>query len=175
MRYPSLLQFTSASEVNSLEDEFLQYQLLEKSHIEDNVWQAALVVDDESSQHHRLDKVWAHLSQMRTPDNSLMFNKLSKVALLVLTLPHSNAEEERIFSMITKNKSKFRPSLKLDGTLSSILTIKCAGIEPCHTYDSPVEVLETAKKATMTYNCSHKNCYIVLFETYALRIKKNFY
>ena len=44
-----------------------------------------------------------------------------QLALLVLTLPHSNVEEERV---VIKNKTKFRPSLKLDGTLSSILTIK---------------------------------------------------
>ena len=74
----------------------------------------------------------------------------------MLTLPHSNAEEDRLFSMITKNKTKFRPSLKLDGTLSSILTIKCANVEPCHSFD-PLEVLETAKKATTTYNSLHKN------------------
>ncbi len=94
---------------------------------------------------------------MSNPDNSLMFEKLSKVTLLVLTLPRSNTEEERLFSLITKNKTKFRPSLKLDGTLSSILTIKCANVEPCHSFDPPVEVLETAKKATMTYNSLHKN------------------
>ena len=49
-----------------------------------------------------------------------------RIALLALTLPHSNAEEELVFSLVTKNKTKFRPNLKLDGTLSSILTIKLA-------------------------------------------------
>ncbi len=98
-----------------------------------------MVVDDDSTQHYRMDIVWTHLSQMGNPDNSLMFEKLSKVTLLVLTLPHSNTEEE-LFSMITKNKTQFRPSLKLDGTLSSILTIKCANVEPCHSFDPPVEV-----------------------------------
>ncbi len=57
------------------------------------------------------------LVSYENPDNSLMFEKLSKVTLLVLTLPHSNFEEERLFSMTTKNKTKIRPSLKLDGTL----------------------------------------------------------
>ena len=37
------------------------------------------------------------------------------------TLLHSNAEEEHLFSMIT---NKFRPNLKLDGTLTSLVTIK---------------------------------------------------
>ena len=41
----------------------------------------------------------------------------SNVALLVLTLPHSNAAKEQVFSMVTKNKTKFYPSLKTDSTL----------------------------------------------------------
>ena len=80
---------------------------------------------------------------------------LARVA--VLTLPHSNAEEERVFSLITKNKTKFRPNLKLNGTLSSILTIKLANTEPCHKYEPTKEVLETAKKATVEYNTAHSS------------------
>ncbi len=60
-----MLQFTSVSDMNSLEDEFLQYQLLETSHVEEAVWHAALVVDDDSTQHYRMDIVWTHLSHMR--------------------------------------------------------------------------------------------------------------
>ena len=82
---------------------------------------------------------------------------LATVALLVLTLPHSNAEEECVFSLVTKNKTKFRPSLKLDGTLSSIITLKLANSEPCHKYELPNEVLKSAKKATMTYNQAHSS------------------
>ena len=41
-----------------------------------------------------------------------------------LVLPHSNAGLERLFSIIRKNKTDMRSSLKLDGTLSSILSIK---------------------------------------------------
>ena len=56
------------------------------------------------------------------PDGALKLKKLAQVALLVLTLPHSNAEEEQVFSMITKNKTKFMSNFKLDGTLSCELT-----------------------------------------------------
>ena len=48
---------------------------------------------------------------MRDPNGALKFQRLATVALLVLTLPHSNAEEERVFSLVTKNKTKFRPSI----------------------------------------------------------------
>jgi len=76
-------------------------------------------------------------------DGKFLFKKLAKIALLVLTLPHSNAQEERVFSMVTKNKIKFRPSLRLDGTLSSILTIKLANEKSCYAFEPPQEVLDT--------------------------------
>ena len=51
--------------------------------------------------------------------------------------------------MVTKNKANFRPKLKLDGTLSSILTIKLVNPKPCHRLDPPLEVLKSSKKATV--------------------------
>lgn len=120
-----------------------------------DVWESA-VIKEGDTQHYRMDVLWTHLTTLKHPDGSTVFNKLPKVAMLVLTLPHSNAEEERIFSMVTKNKTKFRASLQMDGTLSSILTLKCADIEPCHQFDPPLDVLETAKRATMAYNTAHR-------------------
>ena len=129
---------------------------MERTEIMGNVWEFALVVDGESeAQHHRMDLIWAHLSTMKNPDGTVRFAKLAKVALLVLIIPHSNAQEERVFSMVTKNKTAFRPNLRLGGTLSSILTVKQANPEPCHKYEPPKEVIETAKKATMDYNRVH--------------------
>ena len=69
-----------------------------------------------------------------------------QIALLVLTLPHSNSEEERVFSLVTKNKTKFRPNLKPDGTLSSILTIKLANTAPCQDYEPPKKSLSQPGK-----------------------------
>ena len=143
-------------EYTELEDQFLLYQVMEESHIPESVWQSAVIYDDnKGAKHYRMDVIWSYLSTMKYPDGSLMFDKLSKVALLVLTLPHSNAEEERVFSLVTKNKTKFRPNLKLDGTLSSILTIKLANDVPCKQYEPPEELLLSARKATMTYNKAH--------------------
>ena len=127
---------------------------MKESDIPESVWQLALVVDKET-RHHRMDITWSHMTTMKHPDGSPKFQKLAQVALLVLTLPHSNAEEEQVCSLVTKNKTKFRPNLKLDGTLSSILTIKLANTVPCQDYEPPKEVLESAKKATMAYNRAH--------------------
>ena len=75
-----------------------------------------------------------------------------RVVQLVVKLPHSNAQEERVFSMISKNKTRFRPYLQLDGILSSIISVKLANLEPCNEYKPPKIVLEKAKRATMEYN-----------------------
>ena len=52
-----------------------------------------------------------------------------------------------VLSTKNKTKTKMRPSLQLDGTLSSILIIMlAAGNIPCHEFEPPGSVLETAKK-----------------------------
>ncbi|KAL7405095.1 hypothetical protein ABVT39_023783, partial [Epinephelus coioides] len=55
-----------------------------------------------------------------------VFMRLATIAKLVLVLHHSNAERE----------TKTRNSLALDGTLSSIMTIKMAGLESCFTWET---------------------------------------
>ena len=153
LRYPSLPPFSTVTELNKLE-EFFEYQLLEWSQIPESVWESALVVEGES-QYYRADELWAYMNTMKCGDGMLKFPRLSEVAKLALVLPHSNAEEERVFSMVTKNKTNFSPSLRLDGTMCSIITVKLANPETCMDYEPPPTVLETAKKATVTYNQAH--------------------
>ena len=45
-------------------------------------------------------------------------------ALPILGSQHSNAREERVFSMIRKNKTYFGLLLQLDGSLNSIMRTK---------------------------------------------------
>ena len=113
-RYPSLLPFSSPGDLNKLGEEFLDYQMMERTELPESVWKSALVVDGKS-QYYRMDEVWTYLSSMKSVDGTLRFPMLTKVAQLVLVLPHSNAQEERVFSLVTKNKTMFRPNLKLDG------------------------------------------------------------
>ena len=56
--------------------------------------------------------------------NEREFDLLAKVAQCVMTIPHSNASEERIFSLINKNKTSSRSSLQADNTLLSLITVK---------------------------------------------------
>ena len=92
---------------------------------------------------------------MKSSDGTVQFTRLAIVAHLVLILPHSNAQEERVFSMVTKNKTAFRPNLTVDGILASILSVKLANPEPFHCFEPPQSLIETAKKATMKYNQLH--------------------
>ena len=144
-----VLKYSTSAELNRVEDEFLEYQLLQETTIPETVWQAALV----KTHHHRMNVIWSHLMKMKDPSWCPMFKNLARIALLVLTLPHPNTEDERVFSLVAKNKTKFRPNLKLDGTLSSILTIKLlvGNTQPCQSYQPPKAVLESAKKETMDY------------------------
>ena len=46
-----------------------------------------------------MDTIWDYLSTVALPGlETLRFSRLSKVAKVVLTIPHSNAAEERVFS-----------------------------------------------------------------------------
>jgi hypothetical protein len=68
-----------------------------------------------------------------------------------------NADTERVFSVVGLNKTKTRNSLALDGTLSSIMTIKMADLEPCFKWEPPSDVLKALKKATGQYNRAHRS------------------
>lgn len=63
------------------------------------------------------------------------YKRLAQIAKLVLVLPHSNADDERVFSVMGLNNTKTRNSLVLDWTLSSIMTVKVAGLEPCFKWE----------------------------------------
>ena len=79
---------------------------------------------------------------------------------MVLTIPHSNADEERLFSMVRKNKTAFRPNLDPAGTLSSIPSIKLAAKEPAHCFEPSSDVLVNAKAAT--WERIHENRLIIM-------------
>ncbi|CAL8237870.1 unnamed protein product [Boreogadus saida] len=60
-------------------------------------------------------------------------------------------------SVVGLNKTKTRNSLALDGTLSSIMTIKMADLEPCFKWEPPSDVLKASKKDTGQYNRAHRS------------------
>lgn len=156
-RYSQLLPFSSSSDHSKLSEEFVDYQLLDDNVIPQPVWdQATVVVDEESGEKKfRMDVLWHFISTLRCGDGRDRFKRLSSIAKLVLVIPHSNAGEERVFSMVKKNKTPFRPNLSLDKTLSGLLTVKLAVNEPCHKFEPNSSVVARAGKVTWEYNKEH--------------------
>lgn len=74
----------------------------------------------------------------------------------MLIIPHSNAGEMNVFSMVKKNKTPFRPNLTLDKTLSGLLTVKLGTKEPCHKYEPDSSIIAKAVKVTWEYNKEHR-------------------
>lgn len=135
--------------MDKLVEEFSIYQQMDHEAIPQDVWTKAKLSEDG---HHRMDIIWQHLSKLEAPDDTLLLPSLSKVAALLLVIPHSNAQEEQVFSMVRKNKTAFRPNLDPKGMLSSIVTIKLAHGAPAHKFEPSKELLKTAKSVTWNYN-----------------------
>ena len=139
--------------LNKIHEEFSDYQLLNRGdNSKVSVARSWHNIDPETKVL-RMDVVWAHLVGMSSlATDEPTFPLLSIVARLVLVIPHCNAGEERVFSLINKNKTSFRPSLALDlaldGTLSSIVQVKLAVPDHFLTIEPPKEMLTKAKKAT---------------------------
>lgn len=149
----------SAGDSDEIFDEFVSYQLLKKEDIPKDVWDSAVEESESSSGKQsfvRMDVIWAYLSALKTGDGcDHRFALLSRVAKLVLVLPHSNAGEERVFSLVRLNKTPYRSSLNLEGTLSSILTVKLHNPEPCYQFEPSDKMLENSRKVTWEYNKEH--------------------
>ena len=152
-RFPDNLQM-SVEEQEKLQEQLIDYQLLSNDDIPQQVWNDATVKTDEDGTLclFRMDVTWGDLNTTKSADGVPRFDLLARV---VLCLPHSNAEEERVFSMIGKNKRAERSSLQVKGTLSSIMTVKLADLN-AKTFTPPASVLKAAKSATYEYNKAHK-------------------
>ena len=154
--FPHLDSLKAPKEMELLQEEFVSYQLLHDSEIPPAIWEEAHTGDDDL--YYKVDVLWGYICKMQCIGSSeLRFPRLIEVAKAVLVIPHFNASEERIFSMVRKNKTPFRPSLGVDRTLLSLLTVKLGFEEPCEKFEPSKELLDSAKKATSEYNRAHSS------------------
>lgn len=89
-------------------------------------------------------KFWHEVSQYKDAGNDNPYQELCSLAFIMLVLPHSNADVERVFSTMNVIKNKLRNRMSFE-TLNSILQIRF-GLKKfnktCYTYDIPQEVLK---------------------------------
>lgn len=98
----------------------------------------------------RIDTIWHQLRQYQDPiDGSKPYHLLATFMLGILCIPHSNADSERIFSIVRKNRTEFRASMSTE-TLAALLTNKLGG-----RVDLGDAVLKKCKRATLHYNNLH--------------------
>ncbi len=94
-------------EKQQLKAEFRHFQSLDRKDIPKRVWDNAEL--DCLPGHYRMDVIWSYLNTVTDPLTKVpLFKRIGKVAKLVLVLPHSNAGEERVFSMVNQNKVRYR-------------------------------------------------------------------
>jgi hypothetical protein len=66
---------------------------------------------------------WQRVAETKNELGQSMFNSLMEVVKCILSLPHSSAAAERVFSQLTINKTKLRNRLNIV-TVSHILSVK---------------------------------------------------
>lgn len=97
----------------------------------------------------QVDEAWKELGLIERGGTKL-FAKLSKVMLGICVIFHSNADCERIFSLVVKNKTQYRASLSTE-MLSSLVSRKVTistNCSICYNENFSDSVLQKAKSAT---------------------------
>ncbi|KAM7288267.1 uncharacterized protein ISCGN_028520 [Ixodes scapularis] len=95
----------------------------------------------------RSDVQWAQVGDIRSVDGTLKFRRIAVFMLGILTIPHSNAECERLFSTVNKSRTEFRSSVS-DGTLGNLLMVKGHQNGACFEQVYSENFLKQAKSAT---------------------------
>lgn len=106
----------------------------------------------------RTDSIWHKISKIADINGATKYVALPKLIKVLLLVPHSNATSERVFSVVRKNQTDFRPTLGTE-TLTSLLVEKQKNSNSnCKCYDNVFsnEVLSKAKKSAWSDICSKR-------------------
>lgn len=79
--------------------------------------------DISSCKSDRIDLTWSNIGNMKDLCGSVKFKELSLLMFGILTIPHSSAHCDRIFSCVRKNRTEKRSCLG-DDSLEVLLVIK---------------------------------------------------
>ena len=103
-----------------------------------------------------LDHFWAAVAEVRsvTDSETCRFGTLARLAKILLVLPHSNADPERLFSMVRKIETDQRKLLDVS-TLCDLLSVKLNNDNPCYNNQALItpRMISRAKSATMRSLC----------------------
>jgi hypothetical protein len=131
----------SAVTIDVLQEQFISYQVAQ--------------LPNTVSKAERIDEVWHAIGSITDGVTGKMkFDILSKVMKGILVIFHSNADCERVFSLVNMNKTEFRATLSTNtlGSLMTRKTVMSARSQVCHTLHHTDKVLKRAKSATYTHH-----------------------
>ena len=131
-RYPCL----HSPEMSMLKAEFGKYQVHPK-------------VSEIASNTMNVDRQWNLIGQLKNSDGHLLFPTLTEVMKGLCCLTHSNAEVERVFSLVRKNQTEYRPTLGTE-TVSSLVVQKVNMLSRgsiCYKQNFPPALVRKAKSA----------------------------
>ena len=94
-----------------------------------------------------IDHVLADILAMKTPLGVVRFLLMATVMAPLLSLPHSNADDERLFSILWKVHTEACHSLNAD-TITAYLQCKLNIDSCCYELNVSDEMLKLAKSAT---------------------------
>ena len=95
----------ATQQLNEFEQEFLLLQSITLDDLPNDILQEAAIRADTDVNNitYRIDVLWYYLSKENIPrTNKSKFDNLIKLAKVILSIIHSNAEEESVFSRIRK-------------------------------------------------------------------------
>ena len=102
-----------------------------------------------------LNTYWNEVGKMKTLGGGVRFPALTRLAKCLLSLPISNADSERVFSIVRKIITDYRTEMEQD-TLCALLACKLNSNSTFYELDTPKELLQVANRATKEYNDAHK-------------------
>ena len=102
------------------------------------------------------DAFWGTPLNMNTSSNVPRFPLMKKLFSVLLCLPHSNADSERVFSQVHKINIEYRKRMGHE-TLTALLQVKMNCDDRCFQTSPTKDMLCAAKEATKAYNQQHSH------------------
>ena len=99
---------------------------------------------------------WQEVGRIKTLTGTPRFPNLSRLAKCLVALPRSNADTERVFSIVRKIVTDYRTEME-QSTLCALVSCKLNSNCDCLKLDTPKVLLKKAKVATMEYNRAHSS------------------
>ena len=140
-RFPQL-ELSDSNSLDQLREEFLDYTLSPMDLPTQEEYTAA-----DKTKKTRVGKYWWEVGKMIRLDGQPRFPSLCKLVMGLLSIPASNADSERGFSILRKIHTDQRSSLS-QSTIIDLMSIKFNSIRCCFDSELSEDLIKACKKAT---------------------------